>query len=105
MARFQIDEGIKVVTELEPESAEVSSNQAGLGSVTTPTRAMDSSLTNISREILEEFISPRPSQTVPVPYGGLISQNADITPSRGKPSKPVQDMPLDTAIMGVQIDE
>ena len=117
-APLQIDKGIEVVTEQEPvnsehpppgtiqesDSAEASSKQVRSSPDTTPPRAMDCSLTDISREILGEIISPRASQVVSGPYEALLPQTSCITPGMENSEMIGQDIPLDTTTMEVHED-
>ena len=63
---------------------------------------MDSSLDDISREILEEFISPRASQFVSGPNEASLPRTSSITPNAGNSTMIGQDIPLNTSTMEVQ---
>ena len=62
--------------ELEVEDP-LSPVQSGSKSQETPTKTMDGSMFNISREIVEEFISPLMTQAISHHYGQLISSELD----------------------------
>ena len=75
--------------------------QTGSKPQETPTRTMDGSVFNISREIVEEFISPQMTQAISHLYGQLIDserENAGAIPQD-------QNTPLDPEQVDFQTAE
>ena len=66
---------------------------------------MDSSLTDISREILEEFISPRASQIMSGHNEALLPQTPYITPSIENSAMIGRDIPLSITAMETHEDD